>query len=275
MYIDSHNHTKHYSPDAKMSIDELISVCEEKSCEAIAITEHYELDYPYKEDELFQLFDIDKYQADFSSWQQKSPHTKLLMGMEFGYQAHVAQEIDRISSSYPFDTVILSNHLFEGVDFYFDRDVYARYSKDELIQKYVASLVEMADKCNNYNIIGHYDYINRYADWKNPLLEYDCSPKEFDNLFEVIVAKEKALEINSRSVNKLIEKGFSMKESLPDSKLLLRYKSAGGKLISLGSDSHTNDTIGIHFEAIGEYLRSLGFKEYTYYVAGKPIMKSL
>ena len=168
---------------------------------------------------------------------------------------------------------ILSAHLFEEKDFYFDREVYERYSKNELITKYVELLVSMADKCNNYCTFGHYDYINRYSSWEDPAIYYSICPKQFDNLFEILASKEKSLEINTRSIFKMMQKNSI--NVLPDKELLLRFKDVGGRLISLGSDSHTSDTIGFYFNEVGEYLKSLGFDSVCYFKNMKPYQEGL
>ena len=62
MLTDNHNHTKFFSPDAKMSIEEMNAACISNNVKRLAITEHYEIDYPYKNDPLWKLFDIKKYQ---------------------------------------------------------------------------------------------------------------------------------------------------------------------------------------------------------------------
>ena len=46
MLTDTHNHTCHFSPDAKMTIDELIEAARSRNIGAVAITEHYEYDNP-------------------------------------------------------------------------------------------------------------------------------------------------------------------------------------------------------------------------------------
>ena len=55
---DTHNHTKHFSPDAKMDIEEFIKAAKTRGLGAVCITEHYEYDNPDPEDNI-TTFDID------------------------------------------------------------------------------------------------------------------------------------------------------------------------------------------------------------------------
>ena len=268
---DGHNHTKHFSPDALQSIDELINEAKTKGFNRIGITEHYEIDYP--EDGLNWMFDLEEYRKEFENWRQKAgPDLELLMGIEFGYQTHVAEEIDKTAAMLPFDVVLLSNHLFRGKDFYVDRECY-KLPKKELHKEYIGIMAEMCEKCNNFDIAAHYDYINRYTDKKSDFVTYDECPKEFDRFFEALISKEKALEINTKSIQKHRDGGFT--RCLPDAAILNRYREMGGKLITLGSDSHFPGTFAVCFSDAVEYLKSLGFTETVYFKDRKPCFESL
>ena len=268
MYTDSHNHTCHFSSDAEMSISDLISACQKREIPRVVITEHYDIDYPHPE-EPSQVFDINQYIEAFEVWKRLCPNNlELLMGIELGYQEHLAAEIDKISASFNFDSVILSKHLFEGKDVFFYPECYHKYEPAELHRRYIADLSEMAEKCNNYNIIGHYDYINRYCKRRKIRVLYSDCPAEFDRLFEVIIAKEKSLEINTKSIHKALHKKSG--EYMPDIEILKRYKEMGGKMITLGSDSHTTNSLGVHFEETAEYLKECGFEYNTYFVNRRP-----
>lgn len=272
MLTDSHNHTCHFSSDAEMSISELITGCVQNNIKRVVITEHYDYDYPHKE-EPPQTFDIHQYIEAFEVWKKLSSNVELNMGIELGYQSHIADIIDEVSLSAPFDSVILSNHLIDGKDVYFNTECYKLYTKEELHKKYISVLAEMAEKCNNYNIIGHYDYINRYCKKRNCNVLYSDCPEEFDRLFEIIIAKGKSLEINTRSIHKLIQKKSKM--TMPDPEILKRYQAMGGSMITLGSDSHTTPTLGIHFEETATYLKSLGFKSNFYFKKRMPHEEAL
>ncbi len=260
MLIDLHNHTCHFSPDAKSTIDDFITGAVNKGLAVAAITEHYEYKNPDPNDNI-QTFDLDLYTKTFKEWKKKCPSSlKLLMGVEFGYQTHTASDIDEIASTAPFDIVILSNHLFRGVDVFFSKEVYKLPVKARHAE-YVSKLVEMAENCNNFDVLGHFDYVNK----RNPDLSvnmlYDDCPKEFDRLFETLISKEKALEINTATP--------ARRDSMPDAKIIKRYMKMGGKLITVSSDSHIMENIGALIPETCEYLKSLGVKELCYFEGRK------
>lgn len=262
MYTDNHNHTKHFSSDARMSADELISACKALEMKGVCVTEHYEGDYPH-DIGAPQIFDIDAFFETSKSWIEKAGPLPFYRGIELGYQKHLCGFYDELVEKYPFDSVILSNHLYRGKDPYFFRDCY----EEDMITVYTRYIEEMADLvegCNNFDIVGHYDYINRYAPYDQPQIKYAQCPQSFDRFLMAVIKKQKTLEINTRSVDKMRQKGFS--DVLPDPEILKRYYELGGRYISLGSDSHTSDTLCIHFKEVAEYLKSFGFTENSYYV---------
>lgn len=272
MFTDNHNHTKHYSSDAVMTINELIEGCKSRNIKQIAITEHYDMNYPHPED---MVFDIDKYSSEFNNWKvlsQESNGPKLLMGIEFGFQNGLANDIDRIASSYAFDCVLLSNHIFRGVDVYFYKDNDG-LSRKEKYKEYIATMAQMAEEVTNYDIVTHFDYIDRYTKDMSSGIFYEDCPNEFDKLFEVLIAKDKSLEINTRSIE--ARRNRKPELLMPDSNIIKRYVSMGGKLISLGSDSHSPNTLGINFKETTQYLKTLGVNEVVYYKNRKPYFESI
>ena len=271
MVTDGHNHTKHFSVDAGQSIDELIAEAKSKGFTRIGITEHYELDYP-NHDGMSWMFDIFEYDKAFEQWREKAGELELLKGIEFGYQTHVAEEIDKTAALIDFDVVLMSNHLFRGEDFYVVRDCYKMPAK-ELHSEYLSLIAESCEKCNNYDVAAHYDYINRYTDNKEDYVTYEECPKEFDRLFEALISKGKALEINTKSIYKHKAGGFT--RHLPDAGVLKRYREMGGTMITLGSDSHFPGTFAVCFDEAVEYLKSLGFTESVYFKKHKPYFEPL
>ena len=97
--------------------------------------------------------------------------------------------------------------------------------------------------------------------------------EEFDRLFEALISKGKALEINTKSIKKHIDGGFT--RNLPDEGVLNRYRAMGGKYITLGSDSHFAGTLAVCYSEAIEYLKSLGFTETVYFKDRKPYFEPL
>lgn len=268
MIADSHLHTIHYSGDAKMTIDELLYAAKLAGLTEIVITEHYDDDFPH-ELPVPLTFDIPLYFDSLSQWVQACPPSiSIRAGIEFGYQYQLKDKYDLITRSFPFDSIIMSNHLIGGVDPYFYRGCYLM-SKSDLHSTYINSLADMAERCTCYDILGHFDYIVRYSPLPDPTMRYSDCPEAFDRLFNILISREKSLEINTRTIDKL--KRMGIQNPFPDQEILARYLSLGGELITLGSDSHDPTTLACHFEDTVTYLKMIGFKDNTSYVGRNKI----
>ena len=151
MFTDTHNHTSHFSSDARMTAKELIDACKKLQMNGVSVTEHYEGDYPHDIGEV-QIFDIPEYFEAFKSWREYADGFPVYCGIELGYQKHLCGFYDDMIAKYSFDEVILSNHLYAGKDPYFFRDGY----EDPMVTVYTRYIEEMADLvegCNNFDIV--------------------------------------------------------------------------------------------------------------------------
>ena len=104
-------------------------------------------------------------------------------------------------------------------------------------------------------------------------MTYDECPEEYDRLFEALISKGKALEINTKSIQKHRDGGFT--RHLPDAEIIKRYKAMGGNMICFGSDSHFKGSLGVCFNEGVEYIKSLGFTESVYFMDRKPYFEPL
>lgn len=269
MLADSHMHTKVFSSDASQTIEEVIEASKALGISNVSITEHYDMDYPHK-DEIF-TFDLNEYGKIFPKWQALSAYKRgpsLHMGIEIGWQPHLNDRIIKTVNALPFDTVLLSAHVFRGTEIFYSTECPLIPRKDRN-KEYISLLTRMARELNCYDIIAHYDYINRYIDDKSSAVFYHDCPEQFDELFEVLISKDKALEVNTSSIDKQMSKGSSF--VMPDPDIIKRYLAMGGKLITLGSDAHKSDRIGLHFIETAKYLKSLGVSEVFYYENRHPV----
>lgn len=269
MLADSHMHTKVFSSDAAQTIEEVIEASKALGISNISITEHYDMDYPHK-DEIF-TFDLNEYGKIFPEWKELSASKggpSLHMGIEIGWQPHLNDRINETTATLPFDSIILSNHLFRGEEIFYSIET-SLIPRADRNKEYISSLARMCTELDDYDILAHYDYINRYIDDKESAVFYKDCPDQFDELFDVLIRKDKALEVNTSSIDKQISKGSSF--VMPDPDIIKRYIAMGGKLITLGSDAHKSDRIGLHFIETAKYLKSLGVSEVFYYENRHPV----
>lgn len=274
MITDSHVHTLHFSGDGRMTADEMMKAAVMRGLESIVVTEHYDDDFPH-DMEGPMIFDLEDYFSAFSGWSESAPKgLDLRLGIELGYQVHLPLRYAELVTQIPFDSVILSNHLFDGKDPYFFRECYDK-SKTSLHEEYIISLAEMVEHSDYFDILGHFDYIVRYSPLADPVMRYRDCPEAFDRLFSALIRGGKSLEINTRTIQKLRRAGVCDTESFPDPEILKRYRELGGYRITLGSDAHESGSIASLFEETTQYLISVGFEYNSSFLRRKEILTPL
>ena len=77
------------------------------------------------------------------------------------------------------------------------------------------------------------------------------------------------IEINTSSHR------YGLKDSTPSRDILKLYKELGGKIITIGSDSHKIEHLGAYIDEAKELLKELGFEFYCTFEKMKPIFHQL
>lgn len=275
MFCDTHTHLAPYSHDARQSVAELLSCADRQGLSAVCTADHYEKDIFYtggRED----IFDPAVYFNDLQPVQagRSAGEARLLLGVELGYLPHLDDHFAQFVTAWPFDSVILSLHILEGEDPFINPELY-RPGKVDVYSRYLRSMTHMIQACPNFDILGHFDYISRYAPYADRKIRYSELPEEFDNFLRMLIASKKALEINTRTIVKLLSTGYAAQEALPDDEIIVRYLELGGRLISLGSDGHQANEAGNLFGEAVKWLKSLGCSQLVHYEKRQAVFSPL
>ena len=95
----------------------------------------------------------------------------------------------------------------------------------------------------------------RYGPYENKKVEYNKYQDIIDEIFKTLIAKGKGIEINTSGYAVNGNCGF------PNYQQIKRYYDLGGKIITIGTDSHTSDRVGQYTNDAVEHLKKIGFKE--------------
>lgn len=159
MIFDSHSHTA-FSADSEMQAADAIEKAREAGV-GLAFTEHLDLDYP---GEMDFTFDPQAY------WQAYEPYRgeRLHLGIEIGMNESILEGNCNFLQQAPFDIVIGSQHIVDGQDIYYPA-YYEGKSKEAAFHRYYALMAENVRRYGAHiDVLGHIDYIARYAPYDNP-----------------------------------------------------------------------------------------------------------
>lgn len=232
--FDTHMHTLPFSTDSHMALADLLKTQREKDL-GVVLTEH--VDFAFGDPSQF-YFDPEDYFRALGPYR----NDRLLLGVEIGMTADTNHRNRLLVRSHPFDMVIGSIHFIRSVDIYYPTFFSMFSSKKEAFGEYLEVMEQMVTEYDDFDTLGHIDYIGRVAPYEDPLLYYEDFPETIDRILATLVKKDKCLEINTRQ--------FSQPVAVDALRRICeRYHALGGRYVTIGSDAHAPETIGAHLEA--------------------------
>lgn len=230
-------HTIPFSTDSGMVFSDLLKVQKEKQL-GVILTEHIDLAFG---DPSEFYFDPDTYFKELSPCR----NDRLLLGVEIGMTADTNDRNREIVRSHRFDMVIGSIHFMRGKDIYYPEFFAMFPGKEAVFSEYLDTMAEMIESYDDFDTLGHMDYIGRVAPYDDPLLYYEDYPDHIDRILKLLIDKNKCLEINTRQ--------FDKPQAVAALKTICqRYHDLGGQYVTIGSDAHTPAVVGAYLtEAYG------------------------
>lgn len=274
--FDNHNHSQ-FSFDGKSTTVEKSTLSAiAKGLGGIAFTDHCDFYIPeFKssfENIVPEYFDVRLQQEEIDRVKgtlAKESHFKILKGIEIGMYEDCHDEIRNIMDSNSFDQVIASVHYLEKTDPFYGGFFEGKTWK-QAYGTYLETIYREMTWLKNFDIVGHFDYVARYAPYPQDGIPYKEFSDIFDSIFRYLIEEGKALEINTKTC-----KGTRGRKTTLDNNLLLRYKEMGGEILSLGSDSHNPESVAEGFDQTAALLKALGFRWTAHYEARKLVQTPL
>jgi histidinol-phosphatase (PHP family) len=266
--FDCHVHSD-FSTDSSMPAE---SACEKAlaaGLEGLTFTDHLDIDYP-DTDESFNI-DFEKYMKFMKALRERQgPQLKVDIGIEVGIQPHVIEQTLETVRSHDFDYVLASVHIIDGIDPYVT-DYYRGKTHIEAYERYLEEILFMVRNFPDFDNVGHFEYITRYASYDDRSLRYKDHSDLFDELLKDIIHKGRGFEVNTGSFRD--KPGIRTCEY--DIEVLKRYRELGGEIVSLGSDAHDATYIGYKFDVFKDMIIEAGFSHAVYFEKRKPVFYKL
>lgn len=262
--FDCHVHT-HFSTDSDADVKEICTAAESLGLRGLIFTDHNDFDWPFEESPDEYQLPLETYENTLSSIVKSyNGPLDIRIGVEQGLQHSCCDRINSYDSKKKLDFIIGSSHLVEGKDPYYP-SFWEGKDVTKSINLYLDTILDNLDCCHNFDVYGHIDYITRYipdSETRAKTNLKDCQDV-IDAILKKIITLGKGIELNTA--------GFkSGDEPNPRRWILSRYRELGGEIITLGSDAHTPDRIGDHFELARQILIDCGFKNITVFKKRKP-----
>lgn len=268
-YIDNHTHS-YFSEDSRMDMGDAIRTAMERGLKGIVFTDHIDLDPPagigihgFTFDPKAQQEAIDE-EVEYFGLNGKKTDFMLLKGIEIGLQDISLPEIRRILSTFRFDCVIGSLHLIDGHDPYLG-EYYKPYDYHKAYSHYLEEFYSLICQMPDFDILGHYDYIVRYASYPQVCISYAEFGYALEPTLRFLVEHGKTLEINTKTYQ-----SYKGRTPVLDLEILRRFRELGGEAVSFGSDAHNISRIGDKFDWCREMTLAAGLRYEVFYQNRQP-----
>lgn len=256
--IDMHVHSDN-SPDGAHSPMFICEHAVKNGLRAVAITDHCEIDKFFE-----QRYNSLVFHSYFESAKARTAfegQLLVLIGLEMGQPLSNVELSEKLIEKNPYDFILGSVHTPKGqpldikeIDFR-EIDVY------KFMQDYFLELAQIA-KWDGCDALAHLTCPMRHIQGKYHIdFDYSKISEVIDYLLETMIKNNKALEINTSG----LRQGLGM--TMPDEKIISRYRQLGGELITVGSDSHSAYDVGAGIKDGISLAKKCGFDKITFYVS--------
>jgi len=252
MITDSHTHSI-YSFDGHDSPRRMCEAAEAAGVSSFVITDHYDIDgvldrlYPdYDEDAARR--DIDAAQAEFAG------RVQVYRGIELGQAGLRPAEAKEFLTRNRFDFVICSCHNLAGVpDFYF---IDFREMTQELMESLYRRMLEelcLHAAVGGMHTVAHLSYPLRYMAKGGRRVDVKIYEAQYRKLFHIMRENGMAAELNTKALR------LGLIPAETERYILRLWRDCGGRDVTVGSDAHRAEELGLGIADGYVLLRECGF----------------
>lgn len=275
MFCDYHVHSA-YSDDSQYPMEDIVRDAIQMKMQEICFTDH--VDYGIKPDwsEIKDMahqnralnVDYPRYFQELNDLQKKyQDHITIKKGLEFGIQSHTIQRFENLYQQYDLDFVILSIHQVNDQEFW-TYEFQKGKTEKEYYQAYYEEMYHVVTQFHHYSVLGHMDMLKRYDD-KDGYRAFDEHRDIIEKILKVVIQDGKGIELNTSSVR------YGLDDTMPSRDILRLYYELGGRILTIGSDSHEPAHLGAYIEEMKTMLKEIGFREFCTFEKMQPIFHRL
>lgn len=276
MLCDYHVHTN-YSDDSTYQMEDVIKDAIAMGMKEICLTDHVDYGIKLDWDQAENMIERDGkplanvnyplYFAQIADLKNKyGNQITIKQGLEFGIQTHTIQQYETLYSKYDFDFIILSCHQVEDKEFW-TQDFQRGRTQKEYNERYYQEIKNVIEQYKHYSVLGHLDLITRYD--QAGVYPFSKLKPQLEEILKLVIADGKGIEVNTSSHR------YGLKDLTPSRDILRLYRDLGGKILTIGSDSHKKEHLGAYIEETKKELKEMGFAYFCTFDKMNPIFHEL
>ena len=262
---DYHMHSE-ISPDAHFSMEAMCESALKNGMREIAFTDHYEFYVNGVVRPWFNERYVEKYFETLEECRKKfEGRLSIKSGMEFG-QLDISPECNKMVQRYPFDFVLGSVHKLENIDL--TQMIVTEKNARSIGDAYYYHLLKLSEE-GDFDCLAHMDYFKKHCAKQNLPDLYEEYQPTIKKVLKNVIRRGKGIEINTACMGSILE------DTMPGMEILRMYKELGGRIITVGSDSHRPERIGYGFDRVYQMLKEAGFDSISIYKNRKNIQQPI
>ncbi len=172
------------------------------------------------------------------------------LGVEAGLLPENQAALRRELSLRAYDFVIGSVHFAQGLDPYYPAFWEGR-SQSEAYCAYLQEVLRCLGAHTDFDVLGHLTYPSKA---RSNLSKVPYSMADYgdwaEEIFKRLITQGKGLEVNTSGLD-------CTGETLPPLPFVSRYVELGGEILTIGSDAHSPEQVGLHVAETLARLRSI------------------
>lgn len=273
--IDCHTHTG-LSPDGTGTAGGYCRSAISKGIQALAITEHIELNRWFSEDHYGTSPRNQWEEFEYSERMEKAMKQNSSVKDNYGSRIHVVSGIElgqphldfglaeAVMNDIRLDYVIASLHELHGKPDFYSLN-YKHESIPALMEQYFKELLKIC-QWGKFDVLGHITYPLRYIEGEHGMnAEIEKYEEQMDKCLKALVDHGCGLEINTSGLRQKYGQPF------PTLDILKKYRKLGGEMITIGSDAHRPEDVGLGVQEGIAMASEAGFKYLCYFHEREPI----
>ena len=256
---DYHTHSD-FSFDSYTKPEEMIEEAVRKGIKEIAITDHYDPDYP-DSDYPFEITFPRYHKKLLEVSKRYRDRIKVVKGIEIGIQhGKTLAKCERAANAFSYDFILGSFHSAYGQDLY--GEYFSKRSVEDGFYDFYIYMEDCLKNYKNFDVLGHFNVVDRYSEY---IPDYAPYMDVIGRILKLLIRDGKGLEFNTSSFR------YSMGgRTKPSKEILELYRKLGGEIITIGSDAHKTQDIGFKYDTAISILKSHGFDYIATFENRKP-----
>ena len=258
-YYDQHLHTR-FSHDSKEEPENYLKIAEAREVPVFVSTEH--LEFLWNNEGADWMPDFAEQTALYRDLSKKYPSVEIRRGVEIGYKTDHVKDAIEIIKKHDLQLVNLSVHDYLGIDLYHP-EICKEIAPEEFLAGNFEKVIEAVSSDIDYDVLCHVDYPFRTAYTADKSLKISAYEDFLKEIFKTVIRRNRAIEINKK-----VQDRIGNREHLEY--ILDLYKSLGGTLITLSTDTHKAENYLPDCTGILSVIKARGFDRLCFFDAHKP-----